>query len=101
MTHISNDGFEGYPGTVVATITYQLTADDRFRIEFNATTSKPTPINLTNHSYFNLAGHVSLFYKYILLRIKQTYFSQTGRRIQRDLQSHSFHKRRPSYRDGR
>lgn len=59
MTHISADGFEGYPGMVEATVTYQLTTDNRFRVEFNATTTKATPINLTNHSYFNLAGHVS------------------------------------------
>lgn len=59
MTHVSKDGFEGYPGTVTATSIYQLTADNRLRIVFNATTTQATPINLTNHSYFNLAGHVS------------------------------------------
>lgn len=59
MTHVSNDIEEGYPGTVIATVTYELTADNELKINYAATTSKPTPINLTNHSYFNLAGHVS------------------------------------------
>lgn len=59
MTHVSSDNSEGYPGTVIATVTYELTADNEFKVNYDATTSKPTPINLTNHSYFNLAGHVS------------------------------------------
>jgi len=57
MTHVSDDGFEGYPGTVLASVTFELTEDNEFKVSFAATTSKPTPINLTNHSYFNLAGH--------------------------------------------
>jgi len=57
LSHVNNDGFEGYPGTVLATVTYELTEDNEFRVSFTATTSKPTPINLTNHSYYNLAGH--------------------------------------------
>lgn len=58
MTHVSSDNHEGYPGTVIANVTYELTATNEFKVYYNATTSKPTPINLTNHSYFNLAGHV-------------------------------------------
>lgn len=57
MTLVNDDGFEGYPGTVLTSLTYELTENDEFRASFVATTSKPTPINLTNHSYFNLAGH--------------------------------------------
>lgn len=57
MTLVNDDGFEGYPGTVLTSVTYELTDSDEFRVSFAATTSKPTPINLTNHSYFNLAGH--------------------------------------------
>jgi len=57
MTHVNEDNFEGYPGTVLTSVTFQLTENNEFKVSFAATTSKPTPINLTNHSYFNLAGH--------------------------------------------
>lgn len=57
MTLVNHDGFEGYPGTVLTSVTFELTDNDEFKVSFIATTSKPTPINLTNHSYFNLAGH--------------------------------------------
>lgn len=61
MTHVSNDNYEGYPGAVIASVTYELTDENEFNVHFDATVSKPTPINLTNHSYFNLAGHVRYF----------------------------------------
>jgi aldose 1-epimerase len=56
LTHTSPDGDEGYPGTVQATVTYTLTDADELRIDYLATTDSPTVINLTQHSYFNLAG---------------------------------------------
>lgn len=59
MTHVNPDGFQGYPGTVLAQVTYELLPDNTFSGKYTAMVSKPTPINLTNHSYFNLAGHVS------------------------------------------
>ncbi|XP_030747798.1 aldose 1-epimerase-like [Sitophilus oryzae] len=59
LTHHSADLEEGYPGDLTVTITFELTANSEFLIDYKAVTSKATPVNLTNHSYFNLGGHGS------------------------------------------
>jgi aldose 1-epimerase len=59
FTLVSPDGDQGFPGRLNVAVTYRLTGDDALRIDYTARTTRPTVLNLTNHSYFNLAGEAS------------------------------------------
>lgn len=59
LTHLSKDGDQGFPGKLIAKVTYRLTFDDRLTIQYNASSDKVGPINMCNHAYFTL-GEASI-----------------------------------------
>jgi aldose 1-epimerase len=78
LTHISPDGDQGYPGTLTATVTYTLNHNNELKMEYVARTDKPTPLNLTNHAYWNLAGAGSGDVLGHLMMLNADYYLPTG-----------------------
>ena len=79
FTHVSPDGDEGFPGEFTASVTYSLTAEGGLQLDYEATTTKPTVHNLSNHSYFNLAGENAGVIDDHILQLHATHYTPTGR----------------------
>ena len=78
LSYLSIDGEEGYPGNLTITVTYTLSADkNALRIDYHAATDKPTVLNLTNHSYFNLSGSGDEYIGDHMLEINADYYLPT------------------------
>jgi aldose 1-epimerase len=77
LAYVSPDGEMGYPGTLAVRVRYTLGPGDELRIDYRATTDAPTVVNLTNHSYLNLAGEAAGSIGGHLLRLHADHFTPT------------------------
>ena len=72
LQYVSKDGEEGYPGTLTVTAVYSFTDDNGLRLDYAATTDKDTVVNLTQHSYFNLAGNGDVLNHEVMIKADKT-----------------------------
>ena len=79
LTLVSPDGDQGFPGKLTIRMRYTLTENDELRIDYTATTTKPTVLNLTNHTYFNLAGEGNGDVGGHLIQIRANSMAETDR----------------------
>ena len=77
LNYMSEDGEEGFPGALMVTVSYHLTDENAVYMFYHATTDKPTVLNLTNHSYFNLSGAGDPSITDHILRINADYYLPT------------------------
>ncbi len=80
LQHVSPHGDEGFPGTLAAAVTFRIRGNDTLEIAYRATTSAPTIVNLTNHSYFNLTGDASNGIWHHLLQLHASSFTPVDAR---------------------
>ncbi len=99
FTLTSEDGDQGFPGTLQATATYRLTDDNRISIEYRATVDKACPVNLTNHVYFNLDGAQTDVRHHTLQLLADAYLpvdsSGIPHEVLKDVANTSFDSREP------
>jgi aldose 1-epimerase len=77
LTYVDPDGYNGFPGEVTVTVTYTVNSSNALEVHWHATTTKPTVINVTQHTYFNLAGEASGPVYGQLLKINANTFTPT------------------------